>query len=102
MLFSISMFPVGQGDSLAHPVAEVIDEIDRAGLSYQVTAMDTQVEGEWDDVIPVIRAAQKKLLKEHARVYLTLSVDEHRGAPTNRLDEAVDDVDDELGRKVPR
>lgn len=67
MLFSISMFPIGQGDSLADPVAEVVDDIDRAGFAYQVTSMDTQVEGEWDEVMPVIRKAQMRLLEEYPR-----------------------------------
>lgn len=32
MLFTLTMFPVGTGPSLRKPVAEVVDEIDRAGL----------------------------------------------------------------------
>lgn len=102
MLFSVSMFPIGEGESIAHPVAEVVEEVDRAGLSYQVTAMDTLVEGEWDEVVPVIRAAQERLLEEYPRVFLTLSVDEHRGAPSDRLSASVDDIDEELGRSVSR
>lgn len=102
MLFSISMFPIGQGDSLADPVAEVVDDIDRAGFAYQVTSMDTQVEGEWDEVMPVIRKAQMRLLEEYPRVFLTIAVDEHRGARSGRLRESVDDVSEELGRAISR
>ena len=60
MLFSLSMFPIGSGDSLVDPVAEVIDEIDRAGLRYRVTGADTVIEGEWDEVVPVIRRAEQR------------------------------------------
>jgi len=102
MLFSVSMFPIGGGDALAHPVAEIIDEIDRSGLPYQVTSMDTQIEGGWDQVIPVIRRAQERLLEEYSRVFLTITVDEHRGVPAGRLTEAVDDVGEELGRSISR
>jgi uncharacterized protein (TIGR00106 family) len=102
MLFSISMFPIGEGESLVEPVAEVVDEIDAAGLSYQVTSMDTQVEGEWDEVVPVIRRAFETMLEAHPRVFLLLSVDEHRGAARNRLTASVDEVGAELGRTISR
>jgi uncharacterized protein (TIGR00106 family) len=101
MLFSVSMFPIGSGDDLSHPVAEVIDEIDRAGLSYRVSAMDTIIEGEWKDVMPVIRRAYRHLTEKHDRVYLTLAVDEHKSAES-RLKGAVEDVEGELGRSVAR
>lgn len=100
MLFSVSMFPIGSGDSLAHPVAEVIDEIDKAGLSYQVSAMDTIIEGEWNDVMPVIRRAHRHLAEENDRVYLTIAIDDHKHAE-HRLTGAVQDVEEELGRPVP-
>jgi uncharacterized protein (TIGR00106 family) len=102
MLFSVSVVPVGKGDALAHPVAEVIEEIEQAGLSYQVTAMDTVIEGSWDEVVPVIRRAQQRLLEEYPRVLLTLTVDEHRGVPPGRLTASVDDIDRELGHDVAR
>lgn len=99
MLFSLSMFPIGSGDSLAAPVAEVVDEIDRAGLPYQVTGADTVIEGEWEEVVPVIRRAEERLREKHDRVYMVLTVDDHKGV-RNRLEAAVADVEDRLGRSV--
>jgi uncharacterized protein (TIGR00106 family) len=101
MLYSVSMFPIGSGDNLSRPVADVIDEIDRAKLPYQVTAMDTVIEGEWDDVMPVIRKAYERMAAAHDRVYLTIAVDEHKNGES-RLKAAVADVDRELGRMVAR
>ena len=101
MLFSVSMFPIGSGDNLSHPVSEVIDEIDHAQLPYQVSAMNTVIEGAWDDVVPVIRKAYERLVEEHDRVYLTVTVDEHRHGKS-RLKGAIADVDRELGHAVPR
>lgn len=101
MLFSISMFPIGSGDELSHPVAEVIDAIDEAGLAYQVSAMNTIVEGDWDQVMPVVRKAYDRMIATHDRVYLTIAVDEHKKG-TSRLHGAVEDVDRELGRIIAR
>lgn len=101
MLFDISMFPIGSGDNLSHAVAEVIDDIDQAGLDYQVSAMSTVVEGECDEVMPVIRRAYERMAEAHDRAYLRITVDDHGGG-TSRLRRAVDDVDRELGRAVAR
>jgi uncharacterized protein (TIGR00106 family) len=99
MLFSLSMFPVGSGPSLKGPVAEVVEEIHRAGLRYEVTGMDTVIEGEWDKVIPAIRRAEEALRREHERVYMVLTMDDHVGVE-NRLSGAVQDVERQLGHAV--
>jgi len=101
MLFSLAMFPVGGGDSLVEPVSEVIDEIDRSGLAYEVTGMDTVIEGDWDDVMPVIKRAEQRLREKHDRVYMLLAVDDHKGA-SNRLNQSVRDVEKRLGKPVSR
>ena len=101
MLFSVSMFPIGSGDDLSGPVSKVIDELDRAGLNYQVSAMDTVIEGEWKDVMPVIRRAYRHLTDEYDRVYLSIDVDEHRSVGA-RLEGAIADVEEELGRPLHR
>lgn len=101
MLFSLTMFPVGDGDSLVEPVSEVIDEIDRAGLRYEVSGMDTVIEGEWSDVVPVIQRAEERLRQKHDRVYMLLAMDDHKGA-SDRLQGSVRDVEQKLGKSLPR
>ncbi len=100
MLFAVTMFPVGDGDSLRRPVAEVIDEIDRAGLQYEVTGMDTVIEGDWDQVVPVIRDAERRLRKEHGRVFMLLTMDDN-SCETSRLRRSAAEVEQELGRHIP-
>src|SRR5690606_2336364 len=99
MLFSLSMFPIGSGDSIADPVSEVIDEIDSAGLDYEVTGADTVIEGDWDEVMPVIARARERLRSSHDRVFMVLTVDDHAGS-SDRLQGAVDDVQERLGRPL--
>lgn len=99
MLFSLTMFPVGHGPSLSKPVAEVVDEIDRSGLHYAVTGMDTIIEGTWEEVLPVIQRAEQRMRARYGRVYMTLSIDDRVGA-TDRLHGAVREVEQELAREV--
>jgi uncharacterized protein (TIGR00106 family) len=100
MLFSVSMVPVGAGSSLASPVAEAVYAFDRAGLTYEVNGMSTVIEGDWEVVMPVIRAAERRLRQGHERVLVQISVDDREGAH-HRLQGAVEDVERELGHAVP-
>jgi uncharacterized protein (TIGR00106 family) len=99
MLFSLTTIPVGSGPSILEPVSEVIREIDRSGLSYEVSGMDTVIEGDWDEVMPVIRRAEAELRRHHERVFMVLTMDDHVGA-VNRLHGAIEDVEHELGQSV--
>ena len=99
MLFSLTMFPVGNGPSIRKPVAEVIDVLDRWGLHYEVSATDTVIEGEWDRVLPAIRDAEQTLRAKHGRVFTLLTVDDYADGE-NRIHEAVEDVERELHHAV--
>jgi uncharacterized protein (TIGR00106 family) len=100
MLFTVTMFPVGAGASIRKPVAEVVDEIDRAGLPYELSAGDTVIEAPWEVVMPVIQRAERRMRERHGRVFMLLTLDDRVG-PTNRLHDAVEAVEDELHRPVP-
>jgi uncharacterized protein (TIGR00106 family) len=99
MLFSIAMFPIGTGPSIRKPVAEVIDEIDKAGLHYEVGPADTVIEGEWDEVMPVLKQAEERLRINHGRVFMLITVDDYVGVG-NQLHTAVVDVEQELHRTL--
>lgn len=97
MLFSLAMYPIGGSDELADPVSEVVEEIDRAGLKYQVTGMDTVIEGSFDEVLPVVRRAYETLREDYPRVVAFLSIDDHAGA-SDRMSGSVRDVEERVGR----
>ncbi|HVZ77167.1 MAG TPA: MTH1187 family thiamine-binding protein [Gemmatimonadaceae bacterium] len=99
MLFSVTMFPVGGGESLRRPVAQVVDEIDKAGLHYEVSGMDTVIEGDWGDVMPVLQRAEQALRGANRRVFMMLVMDDREGAK-NRIHGAVEGVERELHRSV--
>jgi uncharacterized protein (TIGR00106 family) len=101
MLFSLTMFPVGSGSSLHKPVADVVDEIDRAALPYELTGMDTVIEGDWDEVMPIIKRAEEGLRSHHERVFMVLTMDDHVGVE-NRLQRNIAEVESQLGHAVPR
>lgn len=102
MIVSLAMFPTSKGtDSASADVAKVIDIIDKSGLSYRLGAMSTSIEGDWDDVMPVINKARKMLRRKHNRVYIVMTIDDHKGA-RNRLTGKIRSVETRLGREVSK
>lgn len=100
MLFSLTMFPTDKkGTSSSAAVARVIDLIDRSGLPYRLTAMSTLIEGEWEPVISLINRCRLLLRRQHARVYIIMTVDDRKGA-RNRLAGKIRSVERQLGREV--
>lgn len=99
MLAIFSTFPVDKGDSMAKDVAGVIDLIDKSGLDYQTTAMGTLVEGDWDEVMDLIKRCHHKLRENSKRVNTKISIDDREGA-TGRLKGKVADVEKFMGREV--
>jgi len=101
MLFGISVYSFGDGDSQVEPVASLVEELATAGIPYRAQAMQTVAEGEWEQVMPILQEAYRSLTEKYDRVYMNISMDEHGGL-SRRLEGAVDDLEEELGHPVTR
>ena len=102
MLVSLTMFPTDKrGESVSKDVAKVIDIIDKSGLPYKLTAMNTLIEGDWDKVMKVINKARLMLRKNHNRVYIIMTIDDRKGV-RNRLTGKISSVENKLGREVKK
>ncbi|HSV47947.1 MAG TPA: MTH1187 family thiamine-binding protein [Ramlibacter sp.] len=99
VLLDFAMAPRGTGESVSPYVARILDIIDRSGVRYQVTAMGTILEGEWDDVMGVVTACFRELEKDCNRIGLYMTVD-YRAGDDSRLQSKVSAVEDRLGRKL--
>ncbi len=89
MIVKFSIFPIGAGESLSSYVAEAFKIIEASGLACEHHSMGTNIEGEWEEVIPVIDQCRRKMLELSDRVFLTLSIDERKGQ-SGRLGKKVD------------
>lgn len=52
-IMEISVVPIGVGSSVSNYVAKCIEIIKRSGLSYEVTAMGTIVEGDVEKLLEI-------------------------------------------------
>ncbi|MFB9732524.1 MTH1187 family thiamine-binding protein [Ornithinimicrobium kibberense] len=77
-LFAFSVAPSVAGDgsgSVSEAVADAVRVVRESGLPYELTSMFTTVEGEWDEVMPVVRAACDAVAAHGPRVSLVLKAD---------------------------
>jgi uncharacterized protein (TIGR00106 family) len=71
--------PLGVGDSVGDLVAEAIRVVRASGLPNRTDAMFTTVEGEWDEVMAVIKQAVDVVAEKAPRVSLSLKADVRPG-----------------------
>jgi uncharacterized protein (TIGR00106 family) len=96
-LFAFSVAPSGSDDtgSVSAAVADAVRVVRDSGLPYELTSMFTTIEGEWDEVMPVVRAACDAVAAHGPRVSLVLKADLRPGH-TDQLHAKVDRVNAHL------
>ncbi len=92
VLLEFSMTPLGAGESVSQYVAKSLDIIDQSGLEYQLTAMGTIIEGDWDDVFQVVQDCYEEMNKSCNRITCTIKVDSRKG-PSGRINAKVESVE---------
>ena len=74
-LVAVAIAPFGVGDELAPYVAEAVRVIRDSGLPYRTTSMFTEIEGDWDEVMQVVRDATFVLASKGIRTEVVLKAD---------------------------
>ncbi|MBK5247013.1 MAG: thiamine-binding protein [Peptostreptococcaceae bacterium] len=97
-LIAVAIAPFGIGDELAPEIAEVVKLIRESGLPNSTNSMFTEIEGEWDEVMKVIKDATFALADKGIRTEVVLKADVRPGF-TNMMKTKVDKVNDILGEE---
>jgi uncharacterized protein (TIGR00106 family) len=100
-VLDFSMYPIDKGEKLSPYVARSLDIIDRSGLEYRLHAMGTEIEGEFDEVMAVVRDCFKAMTADCNRIECSLKIDYRKGRH-GRLQGKVDSVERILGRPLKK
>lgn len=104
MLVAFSVAPSGTGreDGSVHDaVAAAVRVVRDSGLPHRTTSMFTEIEGEWDAVMDVVKRATEEVGRFGSRVSLVLKADIRPGytgeldGKIERLERAIDEVADD-------
>jgi uncharacterized protein (TIGR00106 family) len=101
MLAEVSIIPIGIGSSIGDKLAEVLKIIDASGLPYKVNPMGTVIEGEWDEIMKLIKKCHEALMKTGERTLTTVTIDDRKGKP-NRIEEKVKSIEKRLGKNLKK
>jgi uncharacterized protein (TIGR00106 family) len=98
LLVAFSVAPATASDdsgSMSEAVAAAVRVVRESGLAHETNAMFTNVEGEWDEVMAVVKAATMAVAAVSPRVSLVLKADLREGT-TNGLRTKVESVERHL------
>ena len=75
MLVAFSVTPLGVGENVGEIIAEAVRVVRVSGLPNQTYAMFTTVEGDWEEVIAVVKSAVDAVAVRAPRLSIRKSPD---------------------------
>lgn len=93
--FSLSPASTSADGSVTEAVAKAVQIVRESGLPNETTSMFTTIEGEWDEVMAIIKRAIDALAESSPRVGLVLKADIRPGY-TGQLTAKVERINDIL------
>ena len=100
MIAEFSVWPL-VGASVSEYVAKVVKLVDESGLPYKLNAMGTVVEGDWDEVLGLIKKCHQLLAAQTERVITNISIDDRKGK-TQRITGKVESIERILGKEMKK
>ncbi len=99
VLLEFSMSPLGKGESVGKYVSRSLKIIDQSGVEYRLNPMGTVLEGEWDEVIGVVRQCYEQMRRDCNRISCTMKIDYRKGK-NGRLSGKISSVEKRLKKKL--
>lgn len=95
VIAELSIYPLDKGVSLSEYVARAVKVIKNSGLDYILGPMGTSFEGEFEEVMEVIKKCFYELEKDCDRIAVYIKMDYRKGRQKG-LTQKVKSVEDKL------
>ena len=99
MLAELSIVPVGGNPHSSAELAKVLKLIEKSGLAYQLTPSATCIEGEWEEIMPLIRQCHERARKDSAHVVTFIKLEEDDGE-RDKLIRNITSVEEKMGHRL--
>jgi len=99
VLLEFSLYPTDKGESVSDYVKRNLEIIDDSGLPYKLGPMGTTLEGEWDQVMNVVKACHDRMAEDCGRIACQIKIDYRKGR-SDRLDGKVQTLCRKTGRDL--
>ncbi|MBA3442261.1 MAG: thiamine-binding protein [Pyrinomonadaceae bacterium] len=87
------MTPLGGDWHASDELAEVLRIVDESALAYQLTPTATCIEGEWDEVMSLVKRCHERVREMSAHVVTTIKIEDEEGA-TGKLTSNVRSIEE--------
>ena len=78
MLAEFRIVPIGIGEESKEVIAKAIAIVEQSELDYQLTAMAILLEGDWEEIMFVIKKCHHEIKKVTDRVTTEIVIDDHK------------------------
>lgn len=99
MLAELSIIPVGNSPHLSGELAKVLKLVDESGLSYQLTPSGTCIEGEWNEILPLIRQCHERARKASPHIVTLIKLEDDEDE-RHKLTRNVASVEEKIGHSL--
>jgi uncharacterized protein (TIGR00106 family) len=101
MLVELSIIPVGTNPHMSAELAKALQLVDASGLPYQLTPSGTCIEGEWDEIMPLIRQCHERVRKSAPHVITMIKIEDDAGE-RHKLKRNITSVEEKVGHPLER
>ena len=99
VLLEFSMSPMDKGESVGNYVSRSLKIVSESGVDYRLNPMGTVLEGEWDEVMDVVKSCYEKMRSDCKRISCSVKID-YRDGKKGRLESKMASVEKKLGKKL--
>ena len=101
MLVELSIIPIGAAAGWSDELAEALKLIDASGLPYQLNPSSTCIEGEWDEVMALVKRCHDRARRSSRQVITIVKIEDEEGV-RDQLTRNVAAVEEKAGRPLRR
>jgi len=88
-----------KGESVSDYVSRSLQIISESGVDYRLNPMGTVLEGEWDEVMTVVKRCYETMRFDCKRITCSVKID-YREGKEGRLTSKIASIEDKLGKKL--
>ena len=99
MLAELSIIPVGGNPHSSPELAKILHIVEKSGLPYQLTPSATCIEGDWDQIMPVIRQCHERARRDSPHIVTLIKLEEDDGE-RDKLTRNVTSIEEKLGHRL--
>jgi uncharacterized protein (TIGR00106 family) len=101
MIAEFSIIPLGGDIHISTEIAEALKIVDGSGLPYQLTPFGTCLEGEWNQVLPIVQQCHDRVRQISPHVITTVRIEDEQDAK-DKLRRNIESVEEKVGHPLHR